>query len=130
MDKNGDHMKIAIDLDNTVTADVNSIKFFRIMSHLLIGEHEIYIITNREPGTEKQIAEELHEHGIEYRQIVITAEKSKFIKENGITIYFEDTDEYFLEIGKEVLVFKIRETGNFDFSAKKWVGSLKTTKII
>ena len=39
-------------------------------------------------------------------------------------------DEYFLEIGEETTVFKIRESGNFSFSEKKWIGSEKTVKII
>ena len=45
-------------------------------------------------------------------------------------IYFENEDEYFLQLGEEVTVFKIREDGNFSFSDKKWIGSKKTVKMI
>ncbi len=65
-------MKIGIDLDHCITADKNSIEFFSIMTNLLIAEHRIYIITNREPNTEQGIAEELDCLGIEYSEIVIT----------------------------------------------------------
>jgi len=130
MDNTGEDMKIAIDLDNTITASRDSIEFFRVMSHLLIAEHKIYIITNREPGTEQQVANELNYLGIEYSQIVITSEKAEFIRENGMTILFENQDETFLELGQEVTVFKTREEGNFDFAEKKWLGSKKTTKMI
>lgn len=123
-------MKIAIDLDNTITASRQSIEFFSILTHLLYPEHDIYVISNREPNSEQDIANELGVLGIECSYIVITAEKTKYIREQGIEILFEDTDEYFLELGPEVTVFKIREDGNFDFLAKKWIGSNKTTKFI
>jgi hypothetical protein len=125
-----ERMKIAIDLDNTITANSNSVEFFSIMTHLLIACHKIYIITNRDTDSEQEIAEELDSLEVEYSEIIVTADKAKFIKENGIQIFFEDTDEYFLELGPEVTVFKIREAGNFSFSEKKWIGGKTTTKMI
>ena len=123
-------IKLGIDLDNTITASKQSIEFFSIMTNLLIAEHRIYIITNREPNTEQEIADELHVLGIDYSEIVITGKKAEYIREQGITIFFENQDEYFLELGEETTVFKIREDGNFDFAEKKWIGSSKTTKMI
>lgn len=126
-------MKIAIDIDNTITASKNSIEFFSILTNLLIAENKIYIITNRQKGTEQEqdIAVELDCYGIDYSEIVITDKKAKYIRENNITIFFENTDEYFLELGEEVTVFKIREEGNFDFAeTKKWIGNKNTTKMI
>ncbi|MHC4131282.1 MAG: hypothetical protein ACYSSP_12030 [Planctomycetota bacterium] len=123
-------MKIGIDLDNTITSSKGSIEFFRILTHLLIAEHEIYIITNREPGTKGEVAQELEGMGIQYSQTVISDKKAEFIQEQGVQIFFENEDEYFLELGEEVVVFKIREEGNFDFEKKKWIGSKKTVKII
>ena len=123
-------MKIALDLDNTINANKDSIEFFSILTHLLIVEHRIYIITNREPNTEQDIAEELDYLGIDYNEIIITDRKAEYIKENNINIFFENEDEAFLELGEEVVVFKIRESGNFSFSEKKWIGSKKTTEMI
>ena len=128
MDKN--IMQIAIDLDHTITANRQSIEFFSIMTHLLIPEHKIYIITNRAPGSEQGIAEELKDLEISYSEIIITSEKAKYIKNNCITIFFENEDESFLEISEDVVVFKIREEGNFDFAEKKWIGNNTTTKMI
>ena len=104
-------MKIAIDLDGTITADKNSIEFFSILTHLLIAEHRIYILTSRAPNTEQDIAEELDCLGIDYSEIVITDNKADYIRENNITISFGNRDESFLELGEEVVVFKIRESG-------------------
>lgn len=126
----GDTMKIAIDLDNTITASRESIRFFAVLTNLLIPEHKIVIITNREPNTEQDIAEELDCLGIEYSQIVITDRKADFIRQNNVSIYFEDSDEYFLELPETVTVFKIRESGNFDFAEKKWIANKTTTKMI
>ena len=123
-------IKIAIDLDNTITANKNSIEFFKILTHLLIPEHKIYIITNRTPGSEQNIAEELDCLEIEYSEIIITDKKAEYIKNNNIKIFFENEDESFLEISEDVVVFKIRESGNFDFAEKKWIGSNTTTKMI
>ena len=123
-------MKIALDLDHTINANKNSIEFFSILTHLLIANSKIFIITNREPNTEQEIAEELDYLCIEYNEIIITDKKAEFIRNNNITIFFENQDEYFLEIGEEVVVFKIRESGNFSFSDKKWIGNKKTTKML
>lgn len=123
-------MNIAIDLDCTVTGSPESIEFFSILTHLLCPSHKVYILTDAESGTEQLIAEELDDLGIDYSEIVITSEKAQFIKDNNITIYFEDTDEYFLELGPEVMIFKVRGETNFNFSAKKWYGSENTTQMI
>ena len=122
-------MKIAIDLDNTITASEQSIEFFSILTNLLIVEHTIYIITNREPGTEQEIAEELSDLGIDYSEIIITGKKAEFITDNNITVFFENQDNYIQELKlNEALVFKIRESGNWEDG--KWLGSKKTTKMI
>ena len=123
-------MKIAIDLDNTITASSQSEKFFVLLTKMFSPLHEIIILTNREPDTERVIMAELKELGITYTKIVITAHKDRYIIEHGIDIFFEDTDEYFLSLPESVLVFKVREDGNFDFKEKKWVGSVKTTRMI
>ena len=128
--KDGDGMKIALDLDNTITADKNSIEFFSILTQLFIAEHRIYIITNREPGTEQKIAEELDFLGIEYNEIVITPNKAEYIRDHNITIFYENTDEYHLEIDENVTVFKIREPGNFSFPERKWITSKRNSIFI
>ena len=104
-------MKIAINF-YTITASRESIEFFEILTHLLHPdpEYKIVILTDRKPGTEQQIADELDYLGIEYSEIVITAQKADYIRENKITIYFENED--------------------FSFSAEKLIRSKKTVKMI
>lgn len=97
---------------------------------MLIAEYKIYILTNREPNSEQLIAEELEYLGIEYNEIVITAQKAQYIRENKINILFENEDEYFLELGEGFTVFKIRESGNFDFAEKKWISNRKNSLLI
>ena len=124
-------IKIAIDLDNTINGSALSIKFFGVLTNLLCPDHHITILTNREPGTEKEIAEELRKLGISYSDIVITAEKADYILQNGIEVFFENEDEYYLSLPETVLVFKVREDGNFDFGKNgRWVGSRKTVRMI
>ena len=123
-------MKIGIDLDHTITANSQSIEFFKILTHLLFPKNKIFIITNREPGTEQGIAQKLNNLEIQYHHIVITDKKAEFISDNGITIFFENEDEYFLELGEEVVVFKIRESGNYSFAERKWITSKRNSILI
>jgi len=121
---------IGIDLDNTITADENSKRFFSVLTHLLQPEYEIHIITNRDKALRQDTIGELEEIDIQYDNLMLTENKADYILREDITIYFDDTDEYFLSLPDSVLVFKIREAGNFSFSKKKWIGSEKTTKMI
>lgn len=123
-------MKIGIDLDNTINSDLKSIEFFSLITNLLKGKAEIFIITYRSPEDRKATREELSLLGIHYNHLVITMDKAAFIMKNKIDVYFDDTDEFFLELPESVLVFKIREFGNFDFEDHKWVYDDKTGKKI
>jgi ribonucleotide monophosphatase NagD (HAD superfamily) len=91
-------IKIAIDLDGTINGSALSIKFFSMLTNLLITDHHITILTNRENGTENQIREELNELGIFFSSIKITAEKADYILQNNIEVFFENEDEYYLSL--------------------------------
>ena len=125
-------IKIAIDLDGTINGSSLSINFFHILTNLLITDHYITILTNRDPGTEQEISAELNKLGISYSDIVITADKTDYIMKNGIEVFVENEDEQFLSLPENILVLKVRENMNFDFGEKekKWIGSKKTTKMI
>ena len=90
----GGHMKIAIDLDYTIDASRDSIEFYRIITHLLIPdpEYRIVILTDREEESEEDVACYLDYLGIYYSEIVITDKKSQYIRDNNITIFFENED--------------------------------------
>lgn len=122
-------LKIGIDLDDCITYCPD---FFKAMTNSMNDLAEIHIITNREqtPESETNTRNDLDELGIHYHHLVITPDKTDYIIKNGISIYFDDTDEYFLDLPESVTVFKIREPWNFDFENKKWVYSEKTGKTI
>jgi len=123
-------VKLAIDIDGTINACQQSIEWFKLLTSLLIAEHKIYIITNREPGSEHEIEKELAGMGIQYSEIVITAEKADFITKEGITVFVDNQTENFIDLGEEVLVFLIREAGNFSFPEKKWIMDSRSATMI
>lgn len=116
-------LKIGIDIDNTITASAESIAFFSLITNLLKGISEIHIITNRykDHKSVKKTIQELYQLNIYYDKLEITAEKSAYIIKEGISILFDDVDEYYLKLPSSVTVFKIREDGNFDFDKHKWI---------
>lgn len=113
-------LKIGIDLDDCITYCPD---FFVLLTHALYDESEIYIITNHEQTHESEQAtiKQLKELNIKYHYLKLTGDKAEYILGNGIDIYFDDTDEYFLDLPESVTVFKIREPWNFDFVQHKWL---------
>jgi len=123
-------MKIGIDIDNTITFTKDSVEFFRTLTRLLISEHNIIILSNRDETDRENTEQELDILGIRYNKLVLTADKAGYILKHGIQFLFENTDEYFLDLPKEITVFKIREEGNFNFTSHKWIASRQTTELI
>ena len=125
-------INISIDIDGTINSSDTAISFFKIMTHLLSPDPDVSItvLTSREPGTEKQIAQELAQMGIVYHQIVISDNKQQYIKDNNISVVFENEDESFKNLGEEILVLKVREDGNYDFQTYRWYGSKQNVEMI
>ena len=119
-------MNIGIDIDFTITFSEESAAFFSLITNLLKGNAKIFIITNRGTDNKEKTEKELSELNIYYDELVITAKKAEYIIENDVSVYFEDTDEYFLNLPPEITVFKIREYGNFDFIHHKWIYDKKS----
>ena len=110
--------KIAVDLDGTISEYPEFFKLFtKAMSQ---AGCRIYILTDRPPGTEEMVAEQLQSYGITYDVMKITREKSDYILKEGIGVLFDDVDQYFLDLPAEVAVFKIRQKYNYDFAEKRW----------
>lgn len=118
MEAGEDGLKIGVDLDGTISEYP---EFFKLFTQAMaeIG-CKIYIVTDRPPGSEDVVEGELEKYGTTYHTIKITAEKAKYIKEEGIRVLYDDTDEYFVDLPEEVAVFKVREKYNFDFRQKMW----------
>ena len=127
MKDNSRLLKIGIDLDDTITYRPS---FFSIMTNAMQDMVEIHIITNREqtPESEAGIRKELDELSIRYHRLAVTDKKADYILKEGITVFFDDTDEYFLSLPESVTVFKMREPWNFDFENHVWLYTDKTGK--
>ena len=123
-------IKISIDIDGTLNSSDTSKSFFQLMTHLLLPEANITILTSREPGTESQVRNELAEMNILYDQLVITDNKQQYITDNNISVVFENEDEKFQGLGKDILVLKVREEGNYNFETYKWYGSKQVVEMI
>lgn len=124
-------MRIGIDIDGTIT---HCPEFFRIMTSLFSGKHDIYIITARDDQgsdsfSEKvrdETIEELLDLGIVYDHLIFSNRKGKTITDEKIEVFFEDEDEHIQGIPDECLVLKVRETFNYDWHNRKWFFSNKT----
>ena len=123
-------IKVSIDIDGTINSSDTSVSFFQMMTHLLIPEAHITILTNREPGTEAQIADELAQMKIQYDEIVITPDKADYIQKNNISVVIDNEDEYIQGLGKDVLVLKAREEGNYNYNTHKWYGDRNIVEMI
>lgn len=117
-------MKIAIDLDATITAYPEVFSSFS--KAFSLAGHEIHIVTDRVPGSEEEVMRHLYQCRITYDAIKITADKAAYILSQNIDVLFDDTDEYFIDLPESVAVFKVREHYNFDFKHKKWLYTKNT----
>jgi len=112
-------MKIGVDLDGTISEYP---EFFKLFTQAMSQAGcKIYVITDRPPGTEDIVTEQLQGYGITYDVMKITGEKSDYILKEGIGVLFDDVDQYFVDLPAEVAVFKIRQKYNFDFAEKRWI---------
>ncbi|MHC4625195.1 MAG: hypothetical protein ACYS4W_14975 [Planctomycetota bacterium] len=111
-------LKIGVDLDGTISEYP---EFFRVLTGAMAEAGcRIYVITDRMPGSEANVARELSDHGITYHTIKITSDKAGFIEDEGIRVLFDDMDRYFRNLPADVAVFKIRQKYNFDFERMIW----------
>lgn len=113
-----DKLKIGVDLDGTISEYP---EFFKVFTKVMAEAGcKIYVITDRLPRTEEDIARELEAYGITYHVLKITADKGRYVTSEGISVLFDDRDVYFRELPEEVAVFKVRQKYNFDFERKEW----------
>lgn len=117
---------IAFDLDGTIDEAPD---LFRILAECWPGR--VYIITYRNDRAKAE--QDVAKFGIKCDDVILVsnfAEKAKVIAERQISLYFDDQDEILMHIPESVTVLKIRNGGNFDFDAKKWLFSKHTGRIV
>lgn len=74
----------------------------------------------------------LKAHGIRWDELILVNsfdKKAKIIVERGVDFYFDDQPEMLKEIPQGVAVMLVRNEGNYDFNAKKWLFSKNTGRI-
>ena len=74
-------------------------------------------------------AAELKQLGIKYDVLACVGPRAKvaYIKEHGLDVVFDDTDEEVLAAPEGCTVFKIREAMNFCWDTKRWLHSDETS---
>lgn len=115
---------LGIDIDGTID---EAPFFFRFLSHAWRGP--IYAITRR--NDYDQAARDVQILGVKVDRIILVssfAEKAKHIKDLNIKVFFDDMDEVLMHIPEGVVVFKIRNGGNFDYESRQWLYSDETGK--
>ncbi len=113
---------LGIDLDGTIDEAPN---FFAEINNSWKGM--VYVITYRDD--EKKTRDDAEKYGVRVDAVILVnsfEEKSRKIKELGITCFFDDMDEVLQHVAPECKVFKIRNEGNFDFESKRWLYSKST----
>jgi len=117
---------IAFDLDGTIDEAPD---FFRVLSECWPGK--VYVITYR--NDQAKAEQDVANFGIRCDEVVLVSsfdQKAVVIAERGISVYFDDQDEILLHIPEGVAVLKIRNGGNYDFDARKWLFSDQTGRMI
>ena len=120
-------MRIAIDLDNTITQYPD---FFRCLTSLMMHPHEVHIVTARDPEGRAQTEQALAALGIHFDQLAITDDKQRYIMQHHIDVFFEDMDEHIVGLPESVAVFKVREPLNYDFNTHQWIYAGRTGRPI
>jgi len=113
---------LGIDLDGTIDEAPD---FFAEISNSWKGM--VYVITYRDD--EKKARDDAEKYGVRVDAVILVKsfeEKSRKIKELGITCFFDDMDEVLQHVAPECKVFKVRNEGNFDFESKRWLYSKST----
>jgi hypothetical protein len=117
---------IALDLDGTID---EAPEFFRLLSESWPGK--VYVITYR--SDQAKAERDVANFGIRCDEVILVSrfeEKADVVAERGISVYFDDQDEMLMHIPEGVTVLKIRNGGNYDFEARKWLYSDVTGRMI
>ena len=70
---------------------------------------------------------------MEFDELVIAGSlggKGELCVAHGVDLFFDDQDECIVGVPESVLVCKLRNGGNFDFAARRWVSTAKLTRLI
>jgi hypothetical protein len=109
-------------------------EFFAFLSAALrAGGHFVAILTYRDPARRAHTEEQLRAWGVVYDELHFARaldDKGRLCRELELDVYFDDQDECAVGVDERTTVFKIRNGGNFDFTAHKWLSTAKLTRLL
>lgn len=124
-------MNVALDIDGTIS---DHPQFFSWLTKSLRATgHRVVILTFRDPTRNEQTRSQLASWGVEFDEMVIAESlkaKGELCVKHEIDLFFDDQDECIVDVPESVMVFKIRNGGNFDFDDQKWVSTSKLTHLL
>jgi hypothetical protein len=124
-------MRIGLDLDGLLDEHP---EFFRFLTGALrAAGHYVGILTYRDPESRARTEASLACWGIIYNEIhfaTYLSDKGRLCRELAIDVYFDDQDECLAGVDERTLVFKIRNSGNFDFKQRKWLSTARLTRLL
>ena len=124
-------MRVGLDIDGLLDERP---EFFAFLSAALrAAGHFVAVLTFRDPASRSRTEDQLAAWGVTYDELHFAhslADKGRLCREVRIDIYFDDQDECVVAVDEGTTVFKIRNGGNFDFDAKKWMSTAKLTRLL
>jgi uncharacterized HAD superfamily protein len=124
-------VKIALDIDGTIS---DHPAFFAFLSAALrAAGHQILILTYRDPEKTDATRKQLSDWGILFDELVIAESltaKGSLCVAYGVDIFFDDQDECIVNVPEHILVFKIRNGGNFNFMSQRWLSTAALTHML
>jgi hypothetical protein len=123
-------MRVGLDIDGLL--DERPEFFALISSALCTGGHFVAVLTYRDPDRREHTEKQLAAWGVAFHELHFArslSDKGRLCRELLLDVYFDDQDECVVGVD-EATVFKIRNGGNFDFAAKKWLSTLGLTRLL
>lgn len=124
-------MRIGLDIDGLLDERPDFFSFLSVT--LRAAGHFVAVLTYRDPDSRTRTEGQLAAWGIEYDELHFArslADKGRLCREVKIDVYFDDQDECVVGVDEGTTVFKIRNGGNFDFAASRWISTAKLTRLL
>jgi hypothetical protein len=124
-------MRVGLDIDGLL--DERPEFFALISSALCTGGHFVAVLTYRDPVRREYTEKQLVAWGVVFHELHFArslSDKGRLCRELSLDVYFDDQDECIVGVDEPTTVFKIRNGGNFDFAAKKWLNSAALTRLL
>jgi len=111
-------MKVGLSFENTIEAFPD---LFRLITGRIRDVAELHILISGQWDDIATVEARLSSLQIGYDCVAHVGDNPKYIEEQDIKIVISDDDSLFCSLPKEIIVLKLRESGNFDFEDAKWV---------